>query len=324
MNALTVFASCCFLLGQMVTCSAMSLRGYQWEEHLMRLKHGGSAVATSSQLAVSTISRYSTVDVQTFQQDESRVFIGRLCGQSVGDAVNVTVLLNNNPGWEPVKGVVEYFVIDSNYQEGVLCSNKDSNGYATPNCLIESWPNKYDIIVIATAGSVSGIAFTLNAEFYDEGTEAASYVKANLPTRRHAPSNLGASVKELSRKPVILTESVLTFPSVSLGYLEEALISFTWCGNTETHIFAVASTITSVDGESSFAQYMCKTLPCDVGVNNIAHNGDQLPSNTVLTDPMTSKENLYVVVVNWGGPYDEEANKYIGNFLFNADQVRYY
>ncbi|XP_038071737.1 uncharacterized protein LOC119740485 [Patiria miniata] len=277
----------------------------------------------SEQLIVPTIIRYSTTQIENLAQDEDTWFMGELCGHSVGKAVNITMLLNNNPGWEPTKGVVNFEVVDSNYQDGVLCTNKDADGYATSSCLIESWPNKFDIIILAKAGPVSGIALSLNAEFYEQGSPAALHIKANIPSLP-GPKTLslpGFNPQSLPALPIPLTESVSVFPSFSLGYLQEAMIQFSWCSNAETHVFSVESTVTSADGESSYAQYVCDKLPCDVGMNNIAHNGEQLTSNTVLTDPMQYKD-IYVVVVNWGGAYDADADTYVGDFLYNANQVK--
>ncbi|XP_038046563.1 uncharacterized protein LOC119720790 [Patiria miniata] len=283
----------------------------------------GRSTTVSEQLTVPTIIRYSTFHIEGLAQDEETWFVAKLCGgNTVGKAINVTMVLNNNLGWEPVKGVVNFAVIDSFFQGGVLCTNKDSNGDATPHCLIESWPNEHNIIILAKAGPVSGIALSLAVEIFEQGSPAALQVKANIPSRA-LPTILslmkGFDPLSLPPYPIPLTETVSVFPAVSLAYQQQAIIKFSMCSNTEAHVFSVSSTVTSADGESSFAQYICDTLPCDVGLNNIAHNGEQQASNVIATDPIVNSD-LYVVVVNWGGAYDEDSETYVGNFMYHAKQ----
>ncbi|XP_038046510.1 uncharacterized protein LOC119720750 [Patiria miniata] len=328
MNKLSVFVVCCLFLQ---LASGLSLSRHEstrskFDDLLQKLIGGrrtGQPTTQAGQLYVPAIIRYSTTKTETLAEDEDTWFIGELCGNAMGKAVNVTMQLDHNPGWDPVKGVVNYEVIDSNYQDRVLCTNKDSNGYATPYCLVENWPNQYDIIILAKAGPVSGIAFGVDAEFFEPDSLNALQIKANVPNHPlpKTVSIKGFNPQALSLVPIPLTETVSVYPSVSLSYQEEAMIQYTWCSNSETHAFSVESTVTSADGESTYTQYICDKLPCDVGLNNIAHNGEQLTSNAIVTDPMAYK-TLYIVVVNWGGAYDEEAQAYVGNFLYNANQVK--
>ena len=61
---------------------------------------------------VPVTTKYITTEVQTVDQDETIVLVGHLCAQSKGMAVNVTVLLNNNPSWDPTFGVLRYYIVD--------------------------------------------------------------------------------------------------------------------------------------------------------------------------------------------------------------------
>ena len=56
------------------------------------------------------------------------------------------------------------------------------------------------------------------------------------------------------------------------------------------------------------------------GANVIAHNGRQVPSNTVTT-ASGQWQNLYALIVCWGGVYDPVKDNYYGGFLFNANQL---
>ena len=62
---------------------------------------------------IDVITKYITTEVTTLQQDESFQLIGYLCGQMKDDGINVTVVLNNNPYWIAVVGVVKFYVVDA-------------------------------------------------------------------------------------------------------------------------------------------------------------------------------------------------------------------
>ncbi|XP_038045434.1 uncharacterized protein LOC119720010 [Patiria miniata] len=325
MNKLAMLVVCCLFLqlasGASLAFSRREDTRSRWAD-LQRKLHqprGDTPITQSGQIAVPTIARYGTTETVTLSQDETQRFVGELCSNSsMGKAVNVTVHLHNNAGWEPVQGVVDVYVVDSNCQGGVLCTNKDDDGYATAYCLIESWPSLSNIMIVVKAGPVSGIKFSLAAEFYEQGTQPAAHVKTHMPS--HIPNLL--AMAPLDQPAITLTQSVEVFPSVSLGSLERALLEFTWC--SDNSMIMIQSTVMSSDGESTYAQYICETLPCDVGTNNIIEQTEYLPTNTVQTDPMNIDnavgKKLYVVVTSWGGPYDSAGNAYVSNFLYSANQ----
>jgi hypothetical protein len=114
---------------------------------------------------------------------------------------------------------------------------------------------------------------------------------------------------------------VTIFAAQALGYHKSALLAFTFCPNPRsgTH-YQVETTTTATDGRSSYASYICDKLPCVVdGPYVIAHNGQQLPSNNLVTATGTWK-TLYALIVNWGGIWDPAKNEYMGHFVFDAHQ----
>jgi len=272
-----------------------------------------------SVINVPVTTKYITTEVQTVDQDETIVLIGHLCAQSKGMAVNVTVLLNNNPSWEPTFGVLRYYVVDDP-NKGVskaLCNNY-LKGRAVPNCVVPSWPSSNDIFIKGTAGQSAAISFTVDAEIFPKTSKQAAVVQADVP--KYSPKlGLGPPVR---RGPVYLTEIVTVSATQELAYHQMAMLNFTFCPTPRTGSrYTVRDTTTDTDGKSSYAQYLCDKLPCEVdGRNVIAHDGRQLPSNTLISPPGQWR-TLYALIVCWGGIYEPANDKYIGHYLFNAVQV---
>ncbi|XP_006823303.1 uncharacterized protein LOC102803704 [Saccoglossus kowalevskii] len=106
--------------------------------------------------------RFVTRDVQIVSLEEKRVFVASTCKQFAGSSANVTVLLNNNPMWLPNAGIVNFYVVDdpAKPESAALCSNIQS-GQAVPYCLVPHWNSTNDIYVIATAGRVFAVTFTM-------------------------------------------------------------------------------------------------------------------------------------------------------------------
>ena len=63
--------------------------------------------------------KYITTEVTTLAQNSTVTLVGYLCGQAKGNAVNITVVLNNNPEWNIDKGVLYYYVVDSSNKVNV-------------------------------------------------------------------------------------------------------------------------------------------------------------------------------------------------------------
>lgn len=314
-----VFATFCLLFGLLVPgLDGRQSANNQWG-HLLALFRGeGQPSLSTGQETVEPTIRYITPQVQRLDQDESAWYRGSLCGEGKGRVVNVTMLLNNNPGWDPLRGVVYFIVKSTDDTDKVLCSNKGSDGVLHSSCSIPYWPDAHDLLIVATAGPVSGIVFTLDAQFY---THEIWGTNTPVPPTDHGETSVRrpfAGIGELPNSPIELTQSVSVFPAVSIGYNKEVLIPMEWC--TPMEAISLYSTVTSADRDSSYAQYICNRLPCKVGVNNIAYNGNQLPSNTLRISDVP-KSKLYALIVNWGGPYDPDADTYIGNFVYSANQI---
>ena len=69
------------------------------------------------------------------------------------------------------------------------------------------------------------------------------------------------------RDPVYLTEIVTIASIQSIVYKGKALLNFTFCPTPKTGSrYEVRGTVTGIDGQSSYTQYLCTSLPCVVSV----------------------------------------------------------
>jgi len=262
-------------------------------------------------IKVPVVTKYITTEVATVEQDETLVLVAQLCQQSKGQQVNVSVLLNNNPEWEPSFGVVRYYVVDSPAKtlQDALCTNVVDR-VAGPTCFIKSWSSANDMYIMATAGQSSAISFTLDAEF--SSPTGDNTTKTWFDRNWYEP--------KVRADTVYLSEIVALVSSQSLLYHQSALMTFSFCPTPKTgKAYEIRATVFGTDGQSSYALYLCDKLPCVVdGDNVVAHNGRQLPSNSVATE---SKQwtTMYALVVCWGGVFN--GSEYVGHFLFNANQM---
>ncbi|XP_038064092.1 uncharacterized protein LOC119734627 [Patiria miniata] len=332
------FALMVLLCGQLVVTGTADRNGNDYEKLKKKLqdsladksKHEqapqdaeapAADVEEKLSLTESVVSRYITTEVYSLSQDQTITFYAPLCQDAANKAVNVTLLLIHNPGWEPVKGIIEYHVVRANEdaEPEVLCTNLADSGTASPSCLIASWPDSSDMTIIATAGPVSGISVTVHVELFHPRTETASHIRANVPSRLksvHVQPYGGAP----TANTLTLLQTATVYPSVSLSYQRQAVLTHIWCNTFANHdaAFSVESTVMATDGQSAFTQHICDQSDCEVGRNNIAYNGNQLPSNTVVIDNLRYAK-LTFLITSWGGTYDPNQNDYIGQFLFQAE-----
>ena len=123
-----------------------------------------------------------------------------------------------------------------------------------------------------------------------------------------------------------LTEVVTVESNQRLDYQEEALLQVTFCPNPfTTDEYKITSVVFGTDGISSYAQYVCTKLPCEVDGPNVLpqSNGKQLPNNNVeLTTASGQFSHLYVLVVCWAGEYDPATKNYVGQFQYSGSLSR--
>ncbi|XP_022111516.1 uncharacterized protein LOC110990727 [Acanthaster planci] len=326
MNTLIVFASCCLLLSLQAAGSPF---GYD-EIHSMSKKYTEKsepetawAIPVSDSSApppinVSVVTNYITTEVQTLAQEAEITFIGQLCEQSKGFEVEVTVLLNNNPDWDPSVGVLYYYVVDdpNKGSSAALCNNSPG-GTPQANCTVKAWPSNGDIYIKGHAGQSEAVSFTLSVTMKQKaGIKPTPFFFDKSPFRNleRTPS---------ANNPTVYLSQVVTLSSIQpLGYHKSALLAFTFCPTPQTGTrYEVQSATSATDGHSSYASYICDKLPCVVdGENVIAANGRQLPSNIVQTESGTWK-TLYALIVGWGGVWNPPKDEYIGHFIFDAQTM---
>ncbi|XP_022101353.1 uncharacterized protein LOC110984987 [Acanthaster planci] len=271
-------------------------------------------------IIVPVVTNYITTEVQTLAQDASITFIGQLCEQYKGMGVQVTVLLNNNPDWDPSVGVLYYYVVDdpNKGSSAALCNNSPG-GSPQANCTVKAWPSNGDIYIKGHAGQSEAISFTLSVVIRPKASKGGASIKPRPFSFIKPPlRNLGGT-PSANNLTVYLSEVVTLTATQPLGYHKKALLAFTFCPTPQTGTrYEVQSTTSATDGRSSYASYICDKLPCVVdGENVIAHNGRQLPSNIVRTGSGTWK-TLYALIVCWGGVWNPPKDEYIGHFIFNA------
>ncbi|XP_033641324.1 uncharacterized protein LOC117301444 [Asterias rubens] len=273
---------------------------------------------------VDVVTKYITTEVTTLEQDESFQLIGYLCGQMKDNGINVTVVLNNNPYWIAVVGVVKFYVVDAANKtaKDALCTNVDKQGVPHAGCFVPSWPSTGDLFVKGQNGPVDAVSFSLDAELVpktDKKNWKQSPESDQLEYSVSYPEG-GIYKSDPAVTTIYLTEVILLSAAQKLPRLSEAYLKFTFCPTPVTGTrYTVTSTVFGSDGESSWVQYICDKSPCEPSdtTNMVAHDGRQLPSNTVNT-PSGRWTTLYATVVCWGGPFDPATKAFVGHFNFNA------
>ncbi|XP_072049619.1 uncharacterized protein [Amphiura filiformis] len=276
------------------------------------------SVTRAQKISVPVSTRYITTTITTLSQGEKKTFIASLCEQFTGETVNATILLNNNPSWQPTIGVVYYYIVDypTKTEKDALCNNTDEAGKTGPYCIIPKWTSTKDLYLKARAGNVAAISFSI--DIYLQKIAMKGTVKD--PKAYAAPN-----YTKPSTSAEYLTEIVTIKANQHLGYQEEALLKITFCPNpSTTEDYKITSTVFGTDGISSYTQYICEKLPCEVdGPNVVQFDGKQLPSNeVVLTTSSGQYSHIYVLVVCWSGQYDPVVKNYVGQFQYNGSIMR--
>ncbi|XP_072049615.1 uncharacterized protein [Amphiura filiformis] len=288
------------------------------------------SVTRAQPILVPVSTRYITTAISTLSQGESKTFIASLCQQFLGETVNSTVLLNNNTSWQPNMGVVYYYIVDdpSKTEKDALCSNTDEAGIPGPYCIVPHWPSTKDLYLKATAGEVAAISFSIHVDVdKDQNVQNKKKDNVNDANARKdyvAPVKQSYSRRHLNADTEYLTEIVTVETNQRLGYLQEALLEITFCPNPfTTDDYKITSTVFGTDGISSYAQYICEKLPCEVdGPNVVGYNDMQVPNNIVdLTTQSGQYSHIYVLVVCWAGQYDPSfppSGNYVGEFQYSG------
>ncbi|XP_077985437.1 uncharacterized protein LOC144440067 [Glandiceps talaboti] len=277
-------------------------------------------VKNDDQVQIEVGTSYVTRDVQKPTPKEKKTFVASTCKQFIGDAVNVTLLLNSNPEWIARIGVVYFYVVDDpkKPESQALCTNGNP---ARPYCFVDSWKSHNDLYIMTTAGDVNAISYTVNVQFISKHPEANVAIPTNDKTSRNH-----TDVSSLTNDDYYyLSEIVHISKNVRLQYQQEVLLNVSFCANSETsQRYTISSEVFGTDGISAYTQYVCIALPCDVDLPNvIKSNPSMLLSNTVILTTTTGEyTHLYVVVVNWGGDYDPTVKQFVGEFQYVATITR--
>ncbi|XP_038065641.1 uncharacterized protein LOC119735787 [Patiria miniata] len=273
-----------------------------------------------SAIDVPVATRYLTTEVTTLAQGEAVTLVGYLCGQAKGDNINVTVVLNNNPTWFVDIGVVYYYVVDSanKTEKDALCTNM-YQGKPGPLCVVNSWPSAGDLYIKGKANLVEAVSLTVDAERTRKVGKRNPTVKQSAvePLPRGLP---GQKPMGATDQTIYLTEFITLTAFHTLPRLQEAHLSFNFCPTPAIGSqYTITGTASGREGESTWAQYLCDQLPCDLShpLNIVAADGKQLPSNTVVTHSSRWTQ-MYALIVCWGGPYDPKTKAYVGEFQFSA------
>ncbi|XP_070551269.1 uncharacterized protein [Ptychodera flava] len=260
--------------------------------------------------------RYVTRSVVTVLAEEGKVFTASTCGHFVGNSVNITILLNNNPEWNPVKGVVYFYVVDdeSKTEQEAMCHNHPAGKAAVPFCTIQHWNSSKDLFVFTTAGRVSAVSFTMNVQFRPKPVMEKPVMQKRNPNvifpRRKAPV-----------VPYYLSEIAETSTTHQLLYQEQVLLNVSFCANPETtNDYIIRSVVFGTDDISSFTQHICDQSDCTIeGTHVIGYNGNQLPSNSVdITTQHAQYQRLYVLLTCWGGNYNPAKKAYECNYQYTG------
>ncbi|XP_070551266.1 uncharacterized protein [Ptychodera flava] len=279
-------------------------------------------VAENDPIPVEVGTRYVTSEVQFPTPNQGRTFVATTCKQFVGDSVNVTVLLTSNPRWAPLIGVVYFYVVDDpkTPKTAALCTN-DVGGRAVPSCIVNTWNTTKDLYVVTQAGDVAGISFSVNVQFLGN-------LKSRDTVKEMRPIRNPVTMKAVSGKAddlFYLSEIVHVSTEAGLRYQHEAILNVSFCPNAETtDRYTIESVVFGTDGISSYTQYICDKLPCEVDNPNVVKsNPSQLLINTVLLTTTTAAyQQIYVLIVDWGGNYNPIVEDYVGQYQYAATITR--
>ncbi|XP_072049621.1 uncharacterized protein [Amphiura filiformis] len=281
-------------------------------------------VTRAQQIKVPVSTRYITTTISTLSQGENRTFIASLCQRFFGTTVNTTVLLDNNPWWQPNRGIVYYYIVDDplKTEKDALCNNTDKAGKPGPYCIVPNWTSTKDLYLKARAGEIAAISFSIDVDIKENTQNKKKVNVKNAKARKNyaAPVKPSNSRFHLNADTEYLTEIVTVKTNQRLGYVREARLEITFCPNPYTTLdYNITSTVFGTDGISSYTQYICEELPCDVEHNIVKFNGNQLPSNeVVLTTSSGQYQHIYVLVVCWAGQFDPSAGNYVGEFQYSG------
>ncbi|XP_072049616.1 uncharacterized protein [Amphiura filiformis] len=285
------------------------------------------SVIRAKQIPVPVSTRYITTATSTLRIGESKTFIASLCQQFAGETVNAAVLLYNNPSWQPAMGIVYYYIVDdpTKTQKDALCNNTDKVGQAGPRCVIQKWISRKDLYLKVIAGNVDAISFSI--DIYLQKNTTKGIVKDSKTRNNYAgPGYTKPSTSRLHLKvdTEYLTEIVTIEANQRLGYYQEALLEITFCPNPKTtDHYKITSTVVGTDVMSSFSQYICVKLPCEIDSPNVvALNGKALPINEVtMTTSSGQYSHIYVLIVCWSGQLDPTYG-IVGEFQYRGTLMR--
>ncbi|XP_070547135.1 uncharacterized protein [Ptychodera flava] len=264
-------------------------------------------------------SRYVTRSLHTVLPEQEMTFIAKTCSSLIDESVNVTVLLPFNPGWNPVMGLVYFYVTDdpSKDENDAFCHNHPEGGAVQSSCTIPAWNSVHDLYVILTAGTIAGVSFSVNVEFTPWIPEQSNYndVGAYMTTRRDRDI-----VFPKVGEDYILTGIAQMSTTQQLVYAQPVILNVNLCGvGGSSEEYQIISTVFGTDNMSSFTQHICNKPDCSAESEHvIAYNGHMLPSNTVnITTQQREIEHLYVLLTCWGG-HLSTAGTYECNYQYSA------
>ncbi|XP_077985689.1 uncharacterized protein LOC144440240 [Glandiceps talaboti] len=262
--------------------------------------------------------RYMTSDVQTVFATQSTLYKASTCKKHIGDAVNVSVILNNNPLWDPNNGVVYFYVVDaeSKNETQALCHNHVTGKPAVPYCTVSNWKSSTDLFVYAIAGRVQAISFTMNVIFtpkkMGKRSDVMDQLKPRDPMVRFLPKQ---------NEVVLLKQIAEISIDQPLVYHAGVVLDVSFCPDAgTTSSYKIVSTVFGTDIISSFTQYVCNNPDCSVESPYVINfNGNQLPSNTVTIQTSHQEySTIYVFVYGWGGELNPATKQIIGHFRYSA------
>ncbi|XP_070551267.1 uncharacterized protein [Ptychodera flava] len=264
--------------------------------------------------------RYVTRSVATVLAEQRKVFAASTCGQFVGNSANITILLNNNPEWNPVKGVVYFYVVDDpkKSEDYAICHNHPAGKPAVPFCSVQHWNSSKDLFIVTTAGRVSAVSFTVNVQFRPKPVmEKYYYIEPQMMAKR----NPYVVFPRMNDDIYYLSEIAETSTTQQLLYQEQVILDVSFCANKETtDDYLIRSIVFGTDDISSFTQHICDQADCTIeGTHVIAYNGNQLPSNTVdVTTQHAQYQRLFVLLTCWGGDYNPAKKAYECNYQYTG------
>ncbi|XP_070551261.1 uncharacterized protein [Ptychodera flava] len=260
--------------------------------------------------------RYVARSVSTLLPGQRKVFAASTCGQFYGNSVNITVILNSNPTWNPLMGVVYFYVVDdpSKAVSAAMCSN-NASGIALPHCSVSHWNSKKDLFVVANTGAVSDVSFTVNVQFLPKPGMEGNDVNNPWALKRES----SIKFQKMDDDIYYLTQIAEISTTHQLLYREMVLLSVSFCADEETtDDYMIVSTVYGTDDISSFTQYICDQPDCSPDSSHvIAFNGNQLPVNTIaITAQHKQYGRLYVLLTCWSGSYNPAKKTFECNYQY--------